>query len=621
MAHPAREALWLVTPRTAEATAASLSARAWHWCYVGVSPARRQRLTQRLSIARRLSVGEELNRVAQDLRQPFVEWIAAIGARQRRQATWWSGRPASRSPLQTHLFLLVCYAHLIVRWAARFETLEGVRLVIVDDPWLFRLLRRALKAAPGVRVIGRGIVEASSDAVRWLLRMPVAMGYALLGGVLSFGLARWYFPRPIEGAFDQHGPATLLYTWLAPQCFAGPGRFHDPHTGRLDEVLGRAGQRVVRCTPLKIGIRMGLLRRLQPFASQWLVTPRALQLGDVVRASVNRWTIDGWRDTPPLEALDCRLLLWRELLQEWGSLEVAGYQLWYRTMKRVLRRVGHRIACIVYPFENQPWEKLLCLAVREDAPHVRLIGYQHACVTPMSLDHQLGRSEASWMPLPDVIVANGPLHLMLLRNGGLPADRLINGGALRYEHLTGRGRPPTTCVRTARTPRRILVALPLSALHSVLLLQELVEAFPQPVLDGTTVPLQWIVKGHPDLPVSRFWPRSSRLPPWFTVSGQPLSSLLSDADLMVYAPPTTSRWEAAASGVPVTPIDPPPLAAVQAAAVPTEARNSSEKLRLSQNSARASPVCTSSAESWPRSFDAVSPPFLSPVKAASTYHL
>ncbi len=544
------QALWLVTPRAAEAAVASLGSSLWQWCYVGVSPAKRERFTQRLSLARRLSVGEELNRVAQDLRQPFVEWIAAIGARQRRQATWWSGRAASRSPIQTHLFLLTCYAHLVVRWASRLDTFEGVRLVIVDDSWLFRSLRRALRTTPGVRLIGRGIVAASRDAARNLLWMPVTMGYALVWGLASAAVARWCFPRPIEDAFNQDGSTTLLFTWVIPGGFASPGRFHDPYTGRLEELLIRAGQRVLRCTPLQVGIRRGLVRRLRPLASQWLVTPRALHPGDVVRTSFSRWTIDGLREVPPLQGLDCRLLLWREVLQEWGSLEASGYELWYRTMKRVARRVGHRIAVLVYPFENKPWEKLLCLAFREDAPHVRLIGYQHASLTPMLLDHCLGLDEASWVPLPDRIVTNGPLALSLLRDGGFPSDRLLDGGAFRYEYLLGREPSLTTRVRTTPTTRRILVALSLSEPQSALLLQELLELFPQPVLDGTVIPLQWIVKAHPELPVSRLLPRSRSLPPWFTVSTQPLGELLADADLMVYAPPTSGRWEAAAAGVP-----------------------------------------------------------------------
>lgn len=503
------------------------------------------------SRAQGLEVAEGLHRAAGELKQPFADWIAAIGSQQRNPVNWWCARLASRSPLQTDAFLLLCCVRLITGWVRGDAPPGQARILVVGDPWLWCTLKSACVGIPTVRFAGAGTCHLVVEAASWWLRMPLAAGRACLWGVLSWGLARWYWPRANDPDWGQERKAVLLYTWIVPRCFSVSGAFQDPYTGRLADILQRRGEPIVRLTPLKIGIRNGLLRRLRSVKTPCLISPRALRLADVLRASVVRWRIDGWDQLQTFEGMPCRLLLWRELLHEWGSVEFGGYALWYLTLTRLAKRYGRHVHTVIYPFENQPWEKLLCLAFRQEAPWVRLIGYQHACVTPFLLNYQLGRGEPAFAPLPDHIVATGELSLQLLKEGGFPTKRLANGGAFRYEHLLTASAPGRLRSREGSS-YRVLVALPLSRFVGGSLLRDLVELFPQPRLNGaghTTV--RFIVKGHPQLPVAVLTQGRGMLPAWFEVTERPLHELLREADLLLCAPPTASRWEAAMIGVPV----------------------------------------------------------------------
>src|SRR6185436_6549899 len=108
--------LWIVGPRQARTIGQSLGPGV-EWCYLGSN------MTERAAVARSLAhldvapISEDLNRIAYDTKQPFLDWCASIGSRHTNALTWWGSRTASKSPFQTDLFFLVCYCRLVQSWA------------------------------------------------------------------------------------------------------------------------------------------------------------------------------------------------------------------------------------------------------------------------------------------------------------------------------------------------------------------------------------------------------------------------------------------------------------------------------------------------------------------------
>jgi surface carbohydrate biosynthesis protein (TIGR04326 family) len=283
-----------------------------------------------------------------------------------------------------------------------------------------------------------------------------------------------------------------------------------------------------------------------------------LLIFDILGSLCSWFRITDLANLAQFRGCDYRPLFYRELLLERGSTSFPRYRLWHRAMLRIAADLGPKVKCLIYPFENQPWEKLLCLAWRRRAPHVQLIGYQHSRVPPLLLSYALSGNEVEMTPLPDRIVANGEATLQSLRAAGFPDSKLANGGALRYEYLysgNGNGAGHAPAPGNGRTSERksVLVAFPLSPPHCKGLLADLLDEFKTPLFahDGDRVPIQLVLKCHPWLPLKRFHRGKAILPEWAGSTEEPIEQELARADLLLYVPSTTIWREAYLAGVPV----------------------------------------------------------------------
>jgi hypothetical protein len=542
--------LWVVRPRQVRRLAGRLSRISLEWCYFGTDLSRRGKVNGIFSAGKLISITEELNRIALDAKQPFLDWIAEIGSRQKDKLNWWASRIASKSPLQTDFFLLVCYHKLFRSWVAGGRQ-SGTRIVVVEDPWLRSLLRRDFAAASGVAFLGSN-ADVVADAAYWLARVPLAMGYVIVLYTWRKLITRLVLSgsQPFREQARHKEGEILLYTWIEKSCFASSEKLNDAYMGRLEEILSKNGETVKRLTWL--AIRTKFLWKLRPFVKNLLVTTQYITFRDTVRCAASFFRVAGLRMLPRLEGSDHTLLFYRELLHEWGGPGFATYRLSYVAFRRLARCYGDRLKCLVYPFENQPWEKMLCLAFKKEAPAVRLIGYQHASVPSLLLSYFLGTNESRHVPLPDVIVTNGKATLDQLKDGGFPTENLIDGGAFRFEYLFNVKERNGLRARTRTGEYRILVAFPISRLHAMSLLRDLLETYQVPFLDDKREQrVIFILKFHPYLEWEMVAGRREKLPPWFTVSQQPLSELMANVDLFLYSPPTGTWREAYLSGVPV----------------------------------------------------------------------
>jgi hypothetical protein len=552
---PGNIRLWIVAGHKTSWISGMISESSWEWCYFGTEVSRKERVSNYLSHVKNVSIADDLNRTASGMKQAFLDWLAEIGTKQESQSTWWASRLASKSPLQTNIFLLICYTQLVTHWlSTRHPTRPGL-IVVVEDPWLFWTLRRKFAAEKRVAFCGGVIRRCIMDAVYWLGRMPLAHGYFVGCAVATWIMARTVFSEKEDHSETRSRRSILLYTWIDPRCFSMPGNFVDSYTGRLDEILGRSGQSVKRLLPIQVPFR--LLRQLKKFATSLIISARHLKLRQIFASASSRFRIDGIGGVPPILGVDCNYLLFRELLHEWGSTSFLRYDLWYRTCRRMARTLKDSITCIIYPFENQPWEKLLCLAWRAEAPAVRLVGYQHSSVSSSLLLYLLGKGEAETTPLPDWIVANGDLNLSLLKLAGYPAGKLLNGGALRYEYFYTETEPgrvgPRAHGSSQPYKKRVLVAFSVSPAYSENLFFDLTEVLQKPLFvdEGKEEPVEFILKWHPAYPINGDDHRSLDSLPWVTSTVEPMSEVLQRSDLFVYVPPTTSWWEAYLHGIPV----------------------------------------------------------------------
>lgn len=542
--------LWVVSPRHVKALVGRRSAQSLEWCYFGLSHSRKSKIARILFSVKPINISGELNRIAQDIKQPFLDWADEIGDRQPDKLNWWASRFASKSPFQTDFFILVCYHRLFVSWMADLKQ-TGTRIVVVEDPWLRFLLQRDFGSSVGVAFVGTPFA-VMVNAAFWLVRAPLARLFFILHYSWTKLVANLVLRgnQQTVGQVDPGRAEVLCYTWIENSCFVSPGKLTDAYFGKLEDLLSKNGETVRRMTSLWVEDRF--VWRLRPFLQKFLVTQHYITIGDILKSAVSFLRISGLGSLPKLDGYDYTTLVRRELLEEWRLARFPAYQLCYLVFRRLAKDCGSRTKSLIYPFENQPWEKMLCLAIRDEAPWITLIGYQHSSVPPLLLNYCLGKDESKRVPLPDFVVTNGQVSLDKLKSAGFPSGKLINGGTLRFEYLFEEQPRTNSLPRSRSTEFCILVAFPFTSHHAASLLQDLLEAFPSPFLDlKEGLRVAFFLKFHPDLSWDQLADPTTKLPEWFTVSARPLRELMDTADLFLYAPTTGSWREAYLRGLPV----------------------------------------------------------------------
>lgn len=508
------------------------------WCYLGTDVSARERLRQ--AHGDEVPVGLALTEIAIRLKQPFLDWIARLGADQRDPASWWASALASKSPLQCDLFFLVCYGEALATWADRGSP---VQVVVIEDPWLWSVAHDWFRSSPAFTFAGGSGWTRHGEVARLRLRSLWAALAFVAWSVRARADARRAVPRT-SGAWPAGG--ALILTWIEPRAFAADGAFHDPYTGRLEALLADDGRRVSRLTPLLVPRQLWPAVRRAP--GRFVVAAAFLRFGDIIRSAAG-FRVDHAGRHRIFAARDHGGLLRRQRLIETAGLAFRQHRLWYRAVQRIASAAAGSGTTVLYPFENQPHEKLLCLAWRAAAPDAAIAGYVTAGIPTLLLSFFLGVGEDTLQPLPDRIVTNGPASRDLLAANGYPADRLVDGGAFRFEHLAaaagGHARRGDTAAR------RVIVALSTVDCYSRELVLQLMEECRTPLRDAAGRDVEFVLTFHVDLPASALLGPAPQLPPSLSVSQRSLNDLVPESDLCLFAPPTGSWREALFAGLPV----------------------------------------------------------------------
>jgi len=280
-------------------------------------------------------------------------------------------------------------------------------------------------------------------------------------------------------------PEVWLYSLFHPRCLQGEDGWTDPFFGDLDELLSQNGVDVGRLLPLAhIGDTAALdgrMRYLRPQAS-------GITLTGLVRAVLSVW-VPSWPRAAQIDGLDVGPLLRRAWWQDLSRAVGPAAYLFKSSMDQVFR--SRAVSCVVFPYENQTWERMLIMSAREAG--VRTVGYQHSTVPHLSLNYFFGRQGVGSAPIPDAVLTTGKYYQETLITGGLPVERVSVGGAWRYRHLQGRVREGHS---VQRSPRKVLVV----TAHQLDAVRELDKALRRSFPDGgRAASIDFWFRPHPTL--------------------------------------------------------------------------------------------------------------------------
>lgn len=394
--------------------------------------------------------GERLHRRILALRDSFNMALVKAGDRNDSR-TWWGSQIASRSlsgtplPLNAALALVACdemdrpdwHGHLV--FACRSAALCEV---IVAEA------RKRSIPARFVRDLDSEVLALKS-LVRPLLKIA-----KFLGGAIS----RWFLVRIYRCEVPlARSRISLIRSWCTPGNISPAGDFHDRNFGDLPARLRAAGNDVwVTPCMLRMNVSFGeMLRRMRKSRTKFLHVERMVSLPDIL---VQGWwgIREGLFKFPECVFDGCDLApLFRESVRECAATpELMTFNLLYAGLRRLSAK-GSLVERFYYPMENNPFEKLPLLAMRDFHPAGKSYGFQHSAWFNHQYSMHLAPGEVASHPVPDRILCTGSRYLEILQRSGFPADRLRLAPSYRFAY-TIKALP----TGAAKTPGSGILVLP-----------------------------------------------------------------------------------------------------------------------------------------------------------------
>jgi len=230
----------------------------------------------------------------------------------------------------------------------------------------------------------------------------------------------------------------LLVVWSAAHTFPKEGLLkRDGNLGRIPEILKDSGLKVGYLVNQVVGNDSiaDMADNITGADDPVLALEDCLSIGEILKAAVAS-LIDPWRIQ--LDASDgynsLEPILWLERqreIVEWRPVQtrlVAAFG-------TALKRLSIFPKVIVHQYENQPWEKVLRMALRANCPAVRIVGCQHVPLPSLFINNYPSKNEIREGLLPDKVIVAGKYFIDMFAEKGFPKNRLTVGGALRYESL------------------------------------------------------------------------------------------------------------------------------------------------------------------------------------------
>lgn len=543
---PAEKQIILIlpaTPQGAEVVLQSSSANRFDaWFYLGRSATRCAELKKILgSTIRQREIGEDLQRVARQCRQQYIDRIGELATR-NDDLFWFLSSLSEKNPYVSQFYLNFCFMETAITLLSEsrasfciFCESEAVAATLEKNcrqiPYLDVTCStlRFPDSRTGLAYLASALTHKTWFVCRFFCRIL----YAKLHAALLMGEREKRDPVQV--------PSVALHSWADSRSFPEPGRYRDIYFGDLGARLEKHGVAVVTILDILPTIwfpraAAGMRSCIRP----WYLLEEFLRFSDILQALL---CVRRQRSRPSpgnqLCGRDVSEILREERDRDYSDTRTEQAFLVFcagRAMGRSLSVIAY-----VYTFENHLWEKLFITGLRQGCPGANVVGYAHSTVNRMDLSYSLSAQERDYAPVPDIILVNGNRardNLGKFGFGSVPTEVL---GSVRYEELGTRGEeqgplPPPR--------KRVLVILSVNFNGTVEMILKCSEAF------RDLGDIRVTMKPHPAHSISAISPYMNGVPATFQLSSDPITTLFDGADLVLYTD-STAAVEAAKRGIPL----------------------------------------------------------------------
>ena len=480
-------------------------------------------------------------------RRQYIQFIGEIN-QNNASLQWWSLTPTTKEPnASTLCFDVFAFLLIVDLVKQRYEHL----LVIASSTHL------GAQVKDWARHHGIGVKCLVKDDGQWRRLLRVYTPVPILKASL-ITMCRWFWSRrfrPRQSGQDGH---IVLVSPSHPASFMGYGTgdgsngYRDVYFEPLRKHLEGSSRKALIMALIRGQLRRQL-SQINKLDNNIPVVPMEafLTLPDILwcvyqylKRSATRFQIKGELS---LAGVDVGTLVRRTFQEAFRSGDrFVGLQ-FHRATIQLARNV--RIERFIYPLENRTWEKMMLLAMRKASPQTRLLGFQHAAITPSHLHFFLGKGEAAVMPLPDVMLTAGDFTRdWLRREGNYRPGMVLSACALRHQEVPKR--------RSRQKQGRVLFAMGNGLDEYVRTLILLDGAFNGKSYRRNS-DWQIVIRPHPNLhlPVEQALNQASVSANYhYSISTGDLTNEIAETDVLVYASSTVAL-QAASAGIPTICLD------------------------------------------------------------------
>ncbi|MDD5173446.1 MAG: hypothetical protein PHV48_01290 [Candidatus Omnitrophica bacterium] len=424
-----------------------------------------------LGCDKRKFIGKEINRIADSIRDNFVDYIGQISEFQTNRVLWYSSRVASKSFSQMIMFHQYVYIKLI----ESLSSLKENRLFVIDDLRLLMNLKHIYHT--NVEVKSRLITDFMNTVLNGIRRSVRFLRIVFHWTVFKLFLTS---ARPKKGD-------VLIHSFIDNRAFSRLPGYNDPYFGDLESFLNKNGHNVFRIAPFPLDLKYAFM--LKKHFKNIVFLLSYLQLPDFFRVLFAQMSIKrNLREAGNIKDVKILDLLLKD--EERNENETSGFKTYlfsYYSFSGLAEKMPSGLS-IIYTFENQPWEKMLNLALGRN---FKKIAYQHTTIPANLLDFRLSIFEKR-SPVPDVILASGPRWLSFLENY-YKHSLLEDAGTIRLRHIFSPIKD-----RNNKKNGAIVVALPISPDIAIALQKQILSC----LATGKFNKYKFLIKPHPHLPKS-----------------------------------------------------------------------------------------------------------------------
>lgn len=365
----------------------------------------------------------------------YIDFIGSVG-KENNSLEWWSTDIASKNRFTSRIPELLSHFLDIV------ETVRSKQfdiMVVVNPDWIIvsSLKKACLKDQIDC------IVSSSFVGEKFLCCMTTRLRN-LASVIYNFGkisirsiYCRVTLRKKTESVINESESYYVVKTFIYNNSFSKGHNYRDAFFGKLPDILSKNKKVLIfACVLEKYRYCLQEIKKCNSFR----IIP--------VECFITFWDLISAFKTFILSMvvisdkymLGCEVadIIRNELDRTWNGIQY--YQLLhYWVLKRLLSRV--RVDTFLLTYENNPWEKMCIVALRQVSPNTFIIGYQHTIVSHASANMFPSRYENGIMPLPDKILTVGDANKNIMQRYGNFGDVLIRASCgLRFEYLFDAGR-------------------------------------------------------------------------------------------------------------------------------------------------------------------------------------